>query len=237
MAGDKPQGLFITFEGPEGSGKTTQAQALADRLATQGFDVTLTREPGGTPLGEEIRSLLLNRRDMREVEPRVQALMLSAARAEHVAKVIRPCLESDGIVVSDRFIASMLAYQGGGFRLGRAELDELNTFTTAGVVPHLQVLVDIDIDEGLRRSLAQRDQDWEKAGGMNWSNSAFQERVRKAFLDLADANPCNWCVVNGAHPVEAVEEAVWDRVELLLTTHRIAQVRRPVQTRLPISSS
>ncbi len=125
MADAKPTGFFITFEGPEGSGKTTQARILADRLQAAGFDVDATREPGGTDVGERIRKILLEEYTLQRLDARVQALLVSAARAQHVVERIKPRLERGGLVVCDRFAASMLAYQGAGFRLDRHLLEQV----------------------------------------------------------------------------------------------------------------
>ena len=152
----KRRGLFIAFEGPEGCGKSTQARMLADRLQRAGLDVLLTREPGGTDLGERLRTLMLREQSLPALEPRVQALLMLAARAQHVAERLRPWLSGGGVVVCDRFAASTLAYQGAGFGLDVEALDHMNAFATAGVLPDVTVLLDLDVQLGLTRSLRQR---------------------------------------------------------------------------------
>ena len=196
----KRRGLFITFEGPEGSGKSTQAELLTDRLHEAGLDVLLTREPGGTELGERLRDLMFRERSLPELDPRVQALLMLAARAQHVSERLRPWLNNGGVVVCDRFAASTLAYQGAGFGLDVAALLEMNAFSTAGVLPDLTVLLDLDVQVGLMRSLGQRGSDWEKAGGMNAQELEFHARVRRGYLEQAEAH--GWAVLDATQSPE-----------------------------------
>ncbi len=237
MPPDARKGLFIAFEGTEGSGKSTQARLLADRLAARGLDVDLTREPGGTELGERVRDILLHQRNLQAHDPRVQALLMSAARAQHLVERVRPRLERGGIVICDRFAASTLAYQGGGFRLPRAELEQLTAFATAGVTPDLYLLLDVPVQIGLQRSLRLRDQDWEKAGGINWNGPDFHERVRRAYLDQAESDPERWQIVDGSAPAEEVAVAIWAGVEPLVEARDLRTESHAVQAKLPLQST
>jgi dTMP kinase len=230
------KGLFIAFEGTEGSGKSTQARLLADRLAARGLDVDLTREPGGTELGERVRDILLHQRNLQDHDPRVQALLMSAARAQHLVERVRPHLERGGIVVCDRFAASTIAYQGGGFRLRQAELEQLTDFATAGVTPDLYLLLDVPVQIGLQRSLRLRGQDWEKAGGINWNGPEFHERVRRAYLDQAESDPERWQVVDGTSPVEAVAGVIGAGVESLVEARDLRRASHAVQAKLPLQA-
>ena len=146
--------MFITFEGPDGSGKTTQSQLLLGRLLEAGYDAVWTREPGGTRLGELLRDLMLNTdTELGEASPRVEALLLAASRAHHVDEVIRPALNEKKVVLCDRFVDSTIAYQGGGSQLDIDALRRLNHFATGALVPDLVLLVDIPAAEGLARRL------------------------------------------------------------------------------------
>lgn len=235
MIDGKPAGLFVVFEGPEGSGKTTQAQLLGETLRHQRLDVDLTREPGGTPLGERLRRLLLQDQDMQAVDPRVQALLMSAARSQHVIERIRPHLERGGVVICDRFAASTRAYQGGGFRLRRRDLDNLTSFAIQGVTPDLTVLLDIEIEAGLKRSLSHRNTDWEKAGGINWHGLGFHRRVRNSYLGQAADDPDRWLVVDGLRaPADSAAE-ILGRVQPEIDARDLRQVTTPVQRFLPLS--
>ena len=205
-------GLFIAFEGVDGSGKTTQLDRLARRLRSEGFDVDVTREPGGTDIGEDIRTILLERRELHDVKPRVQALLMSGARAQNVDQRIRPHLERHGIVLCDRFAASTTAYQGGGFRLKRADLQALNEFAIAGVEPDLYVLLDIDARLGLERGMRLRAKDWEKARALRWDLPKFHRRIRETYLELARSNQEQWLVVDATRTPDEIEKLVWDRV-------------------------
>ncbi len=235
MIDGKPAGRFVVFEGPEGSGKTTQAQLLTDTLRRQGLDVDQTREPGGTPLGELLRRMLLEDQEMQSVNPRVQALLLSAARAQHVAKRIRPHLERGGIVVCDRFSASMRAYQGGGFRLRQGELDDLTSFAAQKVTPDLTVLLDIEVEIGLKRSLSHRNAVWEKDAAIHWHRLEFHHRVRDSYLAQASQDKDRWLTVDALKEPSEIAAEVMGRLEPELNGRELRRVSLPVlQPRLPI---
>jgi len=200
-------GRFIVFEGPEGAGKSLQASRLAGALRDDGYDVVLTREPGGTPLGEEIRSLLL-RADGYDMLPEAEALLMTAARAQHVADVIKPALAAGAIAVCDRFVDSTLAYQGGGRGLPREPLEALQRFATGGLVPDLRILLDLPVAVGLSRRLSEQ----ESVNRIDAANLAFHERVRQTFLTLAAKHPASWVVIDAQQPVADVARQVWEAV-------------------------
>ncbi|TAM62566.1 MAG: dTMP kinase [Chloroflexota bacterium] len=199
-------GRFITLEGPDGAGKSSQAERLAGWLREQGMTVTLSREPGGTALGEAVRQLVLH--SGAERSPRSDALLFAAGRAEHVGRVIRPALARGEIVVCDRFGDSTLAYQGFGGGEDLADLRRLVAYATGGLSPGLTVLLDVPVEVGLRR----------RAGGPSAGRTrfeddalhdrAFHERVRAGFLELAAAEPERWRVVDAAVSPDRVAEAI-----------------------------
>jgi dTMP kinase len=198
--------LFIVLEGIEGSGKTTAARRLAADLETAGHDVVATREPGGSAIGERIRSLLLD--DRIAIRAETEALLFAAARAQHVRDVILPTLERGGIVVCDRFVDSSLAYQWGGRGLSRSAVHAAQALATHGLAPDLKILLDIPVDVGLARRAGD-------AGQMNRideESRAFHERVRSAYHALVAEDPAHWRVIDAALPPESVHEAVWAAV-------------------------
>jgi dTMP kinase len=205
----------VTLEGPDGSGKTTQANRLAATAATAALDVVLTREPGGTKVGELIRSILLDvgappvADGDRGLDPRTEALLFNAARARLVDEVIRPALERGALVVCARFADSTLAYQGSGHGLDLAELRALAQFATCGLRPDLTILLDVPAEAGLRRKAAADSTRFEALG------ASFHERVRSGFLALAAAEPDRFTVLDGTRPVDEVFAAVVDSVAAL----------------------
>jgi dTMP kinase len=199
-------GRLIAFEGVEGSGKSTQLELLRAGLegrggppVSRGREVVVTREPGGTPVGERVRALLLD--PWVEISPRAEALLFAAARAELVERVIRPALERGAVVLCDRYLDSSLAYQGGARGLGRGPVEEVNRFATGGLLPDLVVLLDLDPADGLRRRA--RDPDRIEAQDLG-----FHRRVRDAFRDLAAADPKRFVVVDAAAPVPEIAARV-----------------------------
>lgn len=197
------RGCFIAFEGGEASGKSTQAERLARRI-----DALLTREPGGTPLGEEVRSLVLHA--SHDIDPRAEALLMAAARAQHVRDVIEPALASGRHVVTDRFTASSLAYQGEGRGLPIDDVASLSAFATSGLQPDLYVL--LYVPAGVAAVRRDRAHDRVEAAG-----DEFHTRVRRGFARLAAADPTRWVVIDGSASVIEVE----------------AQIHREVTSRLP----
>lgn len=182
-------GRFITFEGGEGAGKSTQVRLLATALRSDGFEVVVTREPGGSSAGERIRDLLLDA-DLAALAPRAEALLFAAARADHVESLIEPALARGAIVICDRFVDSSLAYQGVGRGLGVAEVARLSRFATGGLSPDLTVLLDVDPRVGLERAGRSA-----KADRIEAEELGFHMEVRRAFLDLAKADPDRHLVV------------------------------------------
>jgi dTMP kinase len=194
-------GLFVTLEGPEGSGKTVVARRLAEELGRRGRRVVLTREPGGTRLGERVREILLGRADL-GIDPRADALLFNAARAQLVAEVIRPALGAGAVVLCARFADSTLAYQGYGAGLPVEELRELARVATGALAPDLTILLDVDPEVGIRRKAA---------GARNRFESIdldFHRRVRAGFLALAGEEPDRWRVVDSSRHIDRVFDDV-----------------------------
>jgi dTMP kinase len=207
--------LFITFEGPEGSGKTTQVSRLYARLQAQGFQVLLTREPGGTSIGDQIRQVLLSPANV-ELVATAEILLYSASRAQLVEQVIRPALGRGSVVISDRYADSTLAYQGYGRSLDLDAVRAITAFATGGLVPDLTIYLDLDVREGLRRKLAAARQTGDEWNRLEVQDLAFHERVRAGYLALAAAEPQRWMLVDATRPVEEIEAAIWSRAEQLL---------------------
>ncbi len=202
-------GRFIVLEGGEGAGKSSVLQALAARLNARGRTVTVTREPGGTPLGERVRALLLD--GAAAPDPLAELLLFEATRAQLVAAVIRPALERGNIVLCDRFAASSTAYQGYGRRLGRDLVERANAIATGGLAADLTLLLDLPVADGLARRAGE--------GGMNRfdrSDMEFHERVRAGFLELAAADPAHWRVLDALRPLDAVTDDAWQALVVLL---------------------
>lgn len=179
--------LFVSFEGPDGAGKSTQIRLVADRLSHAGYEIVETREPGGTPLGERVRSVLLDPGD-HAIVPRAEALLMTAARAQHVEAVIRPALERGAIVLCDRFFDSTLAYQGAGRGLPETELWRLQEFALQNCRPDLTILLDLSSEEGIRR----RQSSGTPLNRLDQDNSTFHERVRAWYVQAALQDPVRW---------------------------------------------
>ena len=204
------RGCFITLEGPEGSGKSTAARHLAERLRRSGVRTVLTQEPGGTPLGDEVRRIVLHMRGMSDdLDPRADALLYAAGRAQHVARVIRPALERGEWVVCARYIDSSLAYQGAGYGNDMAELRRLQDFATGGLRPDLTLLIDVPVEIGLERT--RRRAEWNRFE--DTEELAFFEQVRAAYASLAEEEPERIRTVDGSVSVEAADAAIWRIVE------------------------
>jgi dTMP kinase len=203
------RGVFITLEGPDGSGKSSLLPRLAAHIAARGCEVVATREPGSTPLGERIRSLLLDTEPRIDHTGRADALLFAAARAQHVEEVIQPALERGAVVVCDRFADSSLAYQGVGSGVPLDELRAVQHFATGGLTPDLTILLDLPVEVGLRRKSA------EITRFEAYQDAAYHERVRRAFLDFAASEPQRFAIVDAslaADQVLAAAMAAVDRI-------------------------
>ena len=216
----KPSGFFITFEGPEGGGKSTQIHRLAATLAEQGYSVWTTREPGGTRVGEMIRPILLGR-EQGSLTAWSEALLFTAARAQHVAEVIRPRLERGELVLCDRYIDSTLAYQGYGRGLDLKTLRRLENNATDGVEPNLTMLLNLPVEAGLAR-IPRPAQD-----RLDREAASFHERVRAGYQEMANADPRRWRVVDASADPDQVAQQILEAVSAALTAAGI----RPAQRR------
>jgi dTMP kinase len=199
--------LFVTLEGPDGCGKTVQSKRLAEHLRSEGLNVVMTREPGGTEIGDQIRQVIMSLEN-RQMDPRTEFLLFTASRAQLVKEVIRPHLEAGGVIVSDRFYDSSFAYQGYGHGLPLDELRAITAFATGGLVPDLTLLIDLPAKAGLARR---------KTGG-NWNRMdaydlAFHQRVRTAYRTMAQAEPERWRTVDGDQSPDNVQAALQAAVE------------------------
>lgn len=191
--------MFITLEGPEGSGKTTQYRRIVAALQAAGADVLATREPGGTSIGEQVRDIVLNRLDNTMMSPRAEALLFSAARAQHVDELIRPALAAGRLVICDRFYDSTLAYQGYGHGLDLDALRRVTTFATGGLVPNVTVYLDCPPEIGLRRKVAQAE--WNRLDALALE---FHQRVYAGFAQLIEADPARWVRIDATPEPDSV---------------------------------
>ncbi|NJP05564.1 MAG: dTMP kinase [Chloroflexaceae bacterium] len=220
--------LFITFEGIDGSGKSTQAQRLSEQLRARGYAVLLTREPGGTRISEQIRNILVDLNDT-EMQPVTEALLFAAARAQLVTQRIRPFLKAGGIVVCDRYIDSTFAYQGYGLHINLEQLQFITTMATGGLHPDLTIYLDIVVEESMARKLAARQQSTTTANSdlqCEWNrldarDPAYYQRVAAGFHALIAAEPERWRCFNAHESEEALAHAITTTVEPFLT--RVAQ--------------
>ena len=213
-SGAAAAGVLVAFEGGEGAGKSTQSRLLADWVRGRGHEVVLTREPGGTAVGRQLRATLLDPASG-ELSARAEALLYAADRAEHVATVIRPALARGAVVVTDRFVDSSLAYQGAGRSLPAEQVAQLSRWATGGLVPDLTVVLDLPPETGLGRSVGPTDR-------LEAEPAHFHERVRGEFLRLARADPDRYLVIDAAQPTDAVAAAIRERLSTVVLERVVA---------------
>lgn len=206
--------FFITLEGGEGSGKSTQAKLLAQRLRTAGHDVTLTQEPTGTPLGVLVKGVLERQASGkgRPITPHAELFLFAAARADHIRTVILPTLDSGGIVICDRFADSTVAYQGYGRGLPLDEIATLNHIATQRVTPNLTLLLDVPPEIGIARANSTHEAGAKSRDALGEETLDFHNRVREGFLAIAQAEPERVVVIDAMQPQEAVTGAAWAAV-------------------------
>jgi len=195
------RGTFISFEGSEGSGKSTQARLLRDWLKRQGIDTILTREPGGTPIGERIREVLLSL-DHKEMDPITELFLYLASRRQHIKELIEPALNSGNVVITDRFSDSTLAYQGYGRGLDLSLIESLNRTATGGLSPDLTIVLDVDVREGLSRNLEI------KSDRLETEDIEFHEKVRKGFIEIAKKEPERVFIIETKNGIEKTHNEI-----------------------------
>jgi len=201
-------GLFITFEGGEGCGKSTQSRLLLKKLEQQNVPAVLTHEPGGTALGNELRRAL-KRRWGSFISPRAELFLLAASRAQLVAELIRPALQEGKVVLCDRFTHSTMVYQGYGRGLDFTAIQMVNNMATRNLNPDLIILLDISPEQGLARKRSLKDR-------FEMENSSFHRRVREGYLKMAAAEPDRWLIIDASLPKGRIAKIIWDRVSRLL---------------------
>ncbi len=212
----KDRGLFITFEGPDGSGKSTQARMFVERLRAEGYDVLESVEPGGTPIGQQIRSILLDPANQ-ELRPVAELLLMFACRAQNVEEWILPALTQGRIVVSDRFTDSSIAYQGAARGLGWETVLEVDRIACHGLVPDLTLCIDIDTETGLARAHSRnRRNDDRSEARIDEQSIEFHHKVRAAYHELAQREPKRFRLIDGHGSQGAIAEKVWNEVAGLI---------------------
>jgi dTMP kinase len=213
-------GPFITFEGGEGCGKSTQSRLLRKELEQENIPVVLTHEPGGTALGNELRRTLKRKRDS-SISPHAELFLLAASRAQLVAEVIRPALEEGKVVICDRFTHSTMVYQGYGRGLDFTAIKMVNNMATRNLDPDLIILLDISPKQGLARKQSLKDR-------FELEDLSFHRRVRDGYLKMAAAEPDRWLVIDASLPKGRVAEIIWDRVSPLVTSCSSLRTESPL---------
>ena len=213
-------GLFIAFEGGDGAGKSTQAALLSQTLSDAGYTVVRTREPGGTPVGEQLRSLVLDH-GQGEIDAKTEALIFAAARAAHAAQVIAPAMARGEVVLTDRYADSSVAYQGAGRELGTKAIFQLNNWATDSLWPDLTVLLDVSPESGRQRRTAGDSTE----DRMESEPDAFHATIRAAFLELAAAHPDRYLVLPAGESVAELADAIEQRVTALMVMRTSAAER------------
>lgn len=209
--------LFITIEGPDGSGKTTQIKFLAERLRDMGHDVLITREPGGTPIGDQIRAVVHDVQNV-EMTHETEFLLYSASRAQHVRQLIQPHLERGGTVLCDRFADSSMAYQGYGRELDLEMIGCITRFATGGLSPDLTIYLDLPVEVGLRRKQSAHAAQAGEWNRLDQQTMDFHRRVREGYLKMGQADPERWLVVDATQSISDTHAAICTRLESLLAT-------------------
>jgi len=213
------RGIFITLEGVEGCGKTTQARLLAERLKRKGREVVLTREPGGTEIGERIRSILLDSAH-RGMAPLAELFLYAAARNQHVREVIQPALARGAAVICDRYADATTAYQGAARGIPHRAIEEIHRIATEGIWPDVTVLLDLPAREGLSRAMARNSSDAAAAREDRFEREGidFHERVREGYLEIARREPDRVIVVDASRGVEEIQREIAERIESVLAS-------------------
>lgn len=214
------KGLFIVFEGGEGAGKSTQTEILAGKLRKDGRQVVVTREPGGTRIGEQIRAITHDPENV-DLDPVAEAYLMAASRAQHVRETITPALEDGKIVLSDRFVDSSIAYQGYGRELGEDVISGLNEFAVNGAVPDLILLLDVPPGVGHARI----EKEGKARDRLDMQQKDFYDRVQNGFLALAKKHPNRYVVIDAAAGIDEVASLVWDEVQRKINSHSGSDVR------------
>jgi len=217
---------FISFEGPDGSGKTTQLHILHQYLVRAGCPVLLVREPGGTDIGDQIRTVLHDTKNV-SMLPTTEVLLYSASRAQLVGQVIRPALEAGTVVLCDRYAEATMAYQGYGHGLDLELLKAITTFATAGLRPDLIVYLDIEVEEGLRRKKSSFQAGQGEWNRMDQKEQDFHRRARAGYLQMAAAEPERWYVVDAARSIASIQDSIRRRIERLLAQKQVLIPKGP----------
>lgn len=200
-------GFFLAFEGPDGSGKTTQIKALAQTLTQAGYSVLATREPGGTEIGEKLRSLVLEQ-GQGEVDPHTEALIFAASRAAHAHQKIRPALQAGSIVLCDRYIDSSAAYQGAGRGLGVQAIQDLSRWATSNLLPDLTILLDLPLELGRQRVDSRGAKDRIESAGED-----FRRSLQATYLQLAQADPSRYALIDASGSPQQVADQIWQALQ------------------------
>jgi len=201
--------MFITFEGGEGAGKSTAIKRIVEKLTSEGYEIILTREPGGTPIAEEIRNVILDKKNT-AMDPRTEALLYAASRRQHLVEKVIPALKEGKLVLCDRFIDSSLAYQGGAREIGIDNVYNMNLFATEGMLPDLTILFDIKPEEGLARIAANSQREVNR---LDVEKLAFHNKVRDSFHELAKKFPERFVIIDASKSPDEVFEESYKAIE------------------------